>query len=96
MVNVANQNSNNFSQDHLSNTNQFFKSPKNILVIYTVLSILNQMRRHLGLEAMLDYIKEYMQTIEKHNPKIQWAVCQAIKFINLNKMYEDAKQDKTE
>ena len=75
------------------------KTPKNIswafpqdhaVAIYTVLSILFRMRQELGLEAMLEFMGKYRQTVEEHNPKIKNAVSQALSIISVQKIFKEA------
>jgi len=69
-----------------------FLSSNNMIAIYTVLSILVKMRQHLGLEAMLEYIKRYLETIEKHEPSIKDAVSHAVGLISIEKIYSNARK----
>ena len=69
--------------------NTFF-SGQNMVAIYTVLSILVEMKKSLGLEATLEYIDKYLSTIEKHNPQIKHAASLAIKLISVEKIYNEA------
>ena len=69
--------------------NTFF-SGQNMVAIYTVLSILIEMKKTLGLEATLEYIDRYLSTIEQHNPQIKHAASLAIKLISVEKIYNEA------
>ena len=71
-------------------TENIFLSSDNMIAIYTVLSILIKMKRLLGLEAMLEYIQRYLETIEKRHPPIKQAVSQAIQLISVEKIYKEA------
>ena len=71
-------------------TENMFLSSNNMIAIYTVLSILLRMRQRLGLEAMLEYIKRYLETIEKREPSIKDAVSQAVDLISIEKIYKEA------
>ena len=62
----------------------------NIAVIYTVLSILLVMQKQLGLEAMLEYHRKYLQVIEKNNPTLKHVVARALSLINVEKIYKEA------
>ena len=62
----------------------------NTVAIYTVLSILVEMKNVLGLEATLEYIGRFLYTIEKHNPQIKEAASLAIKLISVEKIYKEA------
>ena len=66
---------------------------ENTVVVYTVLSILLRMKHRLGIEAMLEYLEKYLGTIEKHNPRFESAVRQALAVMNVEKMYRDAVQN---
>ena len=48
------------------------------------------MQKELGLEAMLEFMGKYRQTMEKHNPKIKDAVSQALKIISVQKIFSEA------
>ena len=65
-------------------------SGQNMVAIYTVLSILVEMKNSLGLEATLEYIDKYLSTVEKHNPQIKHAASLAIKLISVEKIYNEA------
>ena len=57
---------------------------------YTMLKILDQMRKELGLEAMLEYLQIYLRTMEEDNPKVHLAVMQALKVNNVAQIYKEA------
>ena len=65
-------------------------SAKNMVVIYTMLSILVLMRKQLGLEAMLEYIEEYLEVMGEGNPRVRFAVRRALAMMSVEKMYHDA------
>ena len=65
-------------------------TPENIIVVYTVLSILIKMKDSLGMEAMLEYIGRYLSIIEKNNPKFKTAVKEALSLMSVEKIYKDA------
>ncbi len=67
-----------------------FRSPENIFIIYTSISLILKMRQVLGLEAMLDYLEKYLAVIDAHNPELKPAVTKALEFINVTKVYHDA------
>lgn len=69
---------------------ELFYNANNIITVYTILSILLKMRRNLGFEAMVGYIESYLEIVEVHNPNIRRAVSQAMKLIDVKKIYEDA------
>ncbi len=67
-----------------------FFSPNEVVVIYSVVSILFVMKKSLGLEAMLDYMKKFLNLIDQNNPSIKLAVAKALSLMNVEKMYRDA------
>ena len=79
---------------------KFSKSPKkfpqmltnsaNSVAVYTVLCILRGMRTQLCLEAMLEYMEEYLVTIERNNPALKEAVIKALSMVSVKKIYKDA------
>ncbi len=71
-------------------TPEILLKPKNWIIIYTVVCILNKMRKQLGLEAMLEYLEKFQVSIEAHNPKLKEAVAQALLLMPVEKMYRDA------
>jgi len=73
--------------DHQKNI--LFRSG-NIVVIYTALRILLAMQKQLGLEAMLEYHRKYLQTIEHDNPILKHAVSRALTLINVEKIYKES------
>ena len=66
---------------------------RNIIVIYTMLSILVKMKEQLGLEAMLEYMNKYLSIMGEGNPKMQSAVHYALALMSVEKMYHDALQN---
>ncbi len=62
----------------------------NPVAVYTVLCILRDMRSELGLEAMLEYMGEYLGAIERSNPELKGAVARAMTLVSVGKMYRDA------
>ncbi len=66
----------------------------NMAVIYTMLSILVMMKKQLGLEAMLEYMEEYLRVVGEGNLKVQFAVRRALAMMSVEKMYHDAVQTK--
>ena len=62
----------------------------NSVAVYTVFCILRGMRAQLCLEAMLEYMEEYLAIIEKNNPLLKQAVSKALSMISIKKIYEDA------
>ncbi len=65
-------------------------NPGNMIAVYTVLGILMEMRKQLGLEAMLEYMDRYVSAIEDHNPELKQAVTKAIAMMKVEKMYREA------
>ncbi len=65
-------------------------NPGNMIAVYTVLGILKEMRRQLGLEAMLEYMDRYVSAIEDRNPELKQAVTKAITMMKVEKMYREA------
>ena len=70
--------------------NAEISSNHDAIAIYTVLRILLKMQKILGLEAMLEYIAKYLDTIDKNNPHIKYAVSRATRLINIEKIYKEA------
>ena len=69
------------------------KSPNSTVAIYTVLTILVKMKNSLGLEAMLEYIENYLSAIEKTHPDIKLAVAKALTMMSIEKIYREATSD---
>lgn len=65
-------------------------SGRNMVVVYTMLSILVVMKKQLGLEAMLEYMDEYLRVAGEGNPRVRWAVRRALAMMSVEKMYHDA------
>jgi len=70
-----------------------FLTVENTVAVYTILKILLEMKKRLGLEAMLEYIEAYRTIIEKANPSLQAAVDQALGLISVDKLYKDITSD---
>ena len=64
--------------------------PDNLIATYTVLNVLLKMRKTLGLEAMMDYIDKYLETIEGSNPEMKRAIALALTFVDVRDIYEEA------
>ena len=83
-------NKNRKNSDQKSHPNPPFLTPGNTVAIYTILRILRQMKRDLGIEAMHEYIDNYCRVIEQNNPKFKEAVNRALRQLSVEKMYQDA------
>ncbi len=68
-------------------------SPKSIITVYTILFILLEMRKQLGLEAMLEYLEKYITLLEKNNPNMKQAVSHASKYLSIHKIYCEAMRN---
>jgi hypothetical protein len=82
-----------YNFEFLKSTKKFpkmFNDSSNAISIYTVFCILRSMRKQLCLEAMLEYMEEYLLTIERNNPQLKEAVLKAISMVSVKKMYKDA------
>ena len=64
-------------------------STDNIISVYTATAILLEIKKSLGLEAMIEYMEKYLLLIESKNPRLKFAVGQAIRLINVDKFYRD-------
>ena len=62
----------------------------NTMAIYTVLRILMRLKDQLGIEAMLEYIKQYLALIDRNNPEIDGAVSYVLSRLSVEKLYGDA------
>ena len=67
-----------------------FSNPSQSVAVYTVLCILRSMRNDLCLEAMVDYMEQYLKVIERHNPRLKRAVSIAMLRVDIEKIYKDA------
>lgn len=67
-------------------------SSSHYLSIYVIFSILLKIRKQIGLEAMLEYIRKYMEKFEKHYPRKQSLVKQQIHKVDVIKMYQDGME----
>jgi hypothetical protein len=48
--------------------------PEHLVAFYTLLKILMKMKKELGLEAMLEYMAKYIESIDSHNPTLAKAI----------------------
>ena len=64
-------------------------SPQNAITIYTILAILLNMKRTLGIEAMMEYMDKYITVIDEHNPEFKFAVWRALSYISMEKLYKN-------
>ena len=69
-------------------------SGRNVVVIFTLLSILVKMKEQCGLEAMLEYMDEYIRVMGEGNPKVKFAVRRALAMMSVEKIYHDALHTK--
>ncbi len=69
---------------------RMFNNSSHLIAVYTVFCLLRSMRRELCLEAMLEYMDEYVQTVEKGSPLLKESVLKALSKINIKKIYKDA------
>jgi hypothetical protein len=56
--------------------------------VYSVLFILRNMRRDLGLEAMSEFIDLYVTAAEKRNPQLKEILCEVLTERAINKFYQ--------
>lgn len=61
--------------------------PEHIVAFYTLLSVLLRMKKELGLEAMLEYMAQYLSAIDSHNPKLSTAVSKTLEKIPIEVFY---------
>jgi len=80
---------NKFSTDCGKDVSKSFSRHK-LVIVYTSIKIIIKMKRHLGLEAMLEYLSRYAQVIEKHNPQLKCIVDYAVSQVDVNKIYQEA------
>ncbi|MBU0682881.1 MAG: hypothetical protein KJ864_01130 [Candidatus Omnitrophica bacterium] len=89
---MRNENSEFNSKLNINKPAGFLNSPFNEITIYTVIRILFKMKSNLGLEAMLQYMEKYQDTIEKNNPQLQETVSKAVLHLNVLQMYKEGIQ----
>lgn len=63
-------------------------------VFYIILKVLLRMKNRLGMEAMLEYMASYAQSIEEHNSHLRSAVEEAVELISVEKLYREATKNK--
>lgn len=73
------------------NTPDFFKS--NAIGFYIMLALLVEIKKTVGLEAMLEYIAHYMRDLEQHNPELRDAVRHVLGHMNVEKMYREVTRN---
>lgn len=61
--------------------------PEHIVAFYTLLTVLLKMKKELGLEAMLEYMAQYLSLIDSHNPKLAMAVAKTLENIPIEVFY---------
>ncbi len=74
----------------MNNSRNIFFRSSNIVIIYTALRILLAMEKQLGLEAMLEYHRKYIQVIDGNNPVLKHAVNRALSLISVEKIYKES------
>lgn len=70
------------------NSDQQLIPNTNSIAVYTILSILRQMKETLGLEAMLEYVEKYPKIIEANNPEIKSAVQHTLSLMSIEKIHK--------
>lgn len=66
----------------------------NSVAIYTTFKITQEMRKKLGVEAMLEYVDNYCLIIEEFNPQVKTAVSRALSLIDVNRIYDTTLKNK--
>jgi hypothetical protein len=56
--------------------------------VYTVLSLLKNMRKDLGLEAMSEFIDSYVLAIERTNPELKEVLKDSLTERAINQFYQ--------
>lgn len=64
-------------------------STANLIVVYIVLFLLTKMRAELGLEAMLDYMRRYMEKLETSQPDLKSHIHRTLRDVDIEKMYKE-------
>ncbi len=67
--------------------------PYSIIAIYTAFKILNQMKKVLGIEAMLEYLDCSLDYVAKTNPALSHATEEALLIIDVEKIYQEILRD---
>ena len=62
---------------------------EHLIPIDIYFAILQKMKKELGLEAMIEYLEKYQIVIEMDNPLSNNAVTQALKMINIERIYHE-------
>lgn len=57
--------------------------------VFMAIMTLVKIKQELGLEAMVEYVDHYVEVINENNPKLGDAYQQAMKFINVEKIYQE-------
>ncbi len=83
------------ANEHPKSFLNLINTPSNLIAIYTAVRILEEMRNKLGLEAMLEYLKSYRDEVEKESPRLKLAVNDAVKYLNVERLYEKGKRNKS-
>ena len=78
------------SQPMESRKQNFFNSPDNMLAIYAASCLLTRVGERFGLQGMDAYLKSYIRTVGRREPKLKAAVDVAVGMINIEKMYHKA------
>jgi hypothetical protein len=61
---------------------------RNYAVIYTSLCLLQNIKRKLGLEAMLEFQEAYIKKLENINPEFKGAFGRAMELVKIEDLYE--------
>ena len=51
---------------------------QNLIPLYSGITILFEIRKNFGLEAMLEYMEKFLKLIDRHNPQLRSAVLKAM------------------
>lgn len=61
--------------------------------VYTILRVLKQIKKELGLEAMVDFHASYIEQIDRYNPHLVKAVDHAIRILDTKRVYRALVED---
>jgi hypothetical protein len=87
---------NNFVRGQANKQAMSVISLKEKVLIFTILSVVLTMKEKLGLEAMLEYINNYLTIMGDCDPQLKETVGQVLGAVNVERMYHDAVRKRKE
>ena len=64
-------------------------SPQHVLAFYTIMTILLKIKKEQGLESMLEYMSNFIATVDLSTPQLSQALARTIQHISTGVIYDE-------